>query len=70
MNKGLEKCNKEQQPKDCLECEKKIYIHADATCMEVECKYGKFKFDVDINTISSSYFSTFKISILGVNAPS
>jgi hypothetical protein len=58
MNKGLEKCNKEQQPKDCLECEKKIYIHADTTCTEVECKYGKFKFDVDINTISSSYEST------------
>ena len=57
MNEELEKCNKEQ-PKDCLECEKKIYIHADTTCVEVECEYGKFKFDVDINTISSSYKPT------------
>ena len=54
MIKGLENCNKEQ-PKDCLECEKRISMHADTTCMEIECECGKFKFDVDINTISSSY---------------
>ncbi len=57
MNKGIEKCNKEQ-PKDCLECEKKIYIHANTICTEVECEYGKFEFNVDINTISSSYKPT------------
>ena len=57
MNEELEKCNKEQ-PKACLECEKKIYIHANTTCIEVECEHGKFKFDVGINTISSSYEST------------
>ena len=57
MNKGLENCDKEQ-PKACLECEKKIYIHSDTTCTEIECECGKFKFDVDINTISSSYEPT------------
>ena len=57
MNEELEKCNKEQ-PKACLECEKKIYIHADTTCIEVECECGKFKFDIGINAISSSYEPT------------
>lgn len=57
MNEGLEKCNKEQ-PKDCLDCGKRISMHADTTCTEIECEYGKFKFNVDINTISSSYKST------------
>lgn len=58
MNKGLEKCDKEEQPKDCLDCEKRVSMHADTTCTEIECEYGKFKFDVDINTISSSYKPT------------